>query len=302
MDMFNNILVSIDFKADAEEEKMHRAFDMARQDDTISLTFMYIVLEVVADPEVSVFSSEQQEKLLLKDGLNSLENLVASFQKKHPIDNKINCLVEIASKPSIGIIQQVLRGNHDLLMVSTRDKSIAETILGSTTLEIMRRCPCPIWAVKPEANDRKKIMVGIHFDEKVADHNSALNQELLKLVNWFRRATTEELHLVNVIAKETPEKRSQHIAEMKALSSGYSSSELTVTIEVREGEVAKILPEYAQENAIALVLLGMLSRTGLKGFFIGNTAEKILDDLDCSVVTVKPKSFVTPVVLGSVDI
>jgi nucleotide-binding universal stress UspA family protein len=297
MDMFKNILVSIDFKADTEEEKIHRAFDMARQHKSISLTFVYIVLEVVADPELSVFSSEQQEKLLVKDGRNSLESLVASFQRKHPIDNDIRCLVKVASKPSVGIIQQILREHHDLLMVSTRDKSIAETILGSTTLEIMRRCPCPIWAVKPEANDRKKIMVGIRFDEKVADRNNALNEKLLRLTNRFRRATTEEVHLVNVIANITPEKRSQHVSKMEQLGSSYRTSELKVTIDVLEGDVTRVLPKYAQDNGIALVLLGMLSRTGLQGFFIGNTAEKILDDLDCSVVTIKPKNFVSPVVL-----
>lgn len=295
--MFKNILVAIDFKADTEEEKIHRAFDMARQDQSISLTFVYIVLEVVADPELSVFSSEQQEKLLVKDGLNSLENLVASFQRKNRIDNNIKCLVKVASKPSIGVIQQILREHHDLLMVSTRDKSIAETILGSTTLEIMRHCPCPIWAVKPETNDRKKIMVGIHFDEKVADRNNALNEKLLRLTTRFRRATTEELHLVNVMPNATPEKRSQHASELEQLGSSYRTPELKVTIAVLEGDVTRVLPEYAQENAIALALLGMLSRTGLKGFFIGNTAEKILDDLDCSVVTIKPQNFVSPVVL-----
>ncbi len=297
MDIFKNILVSIDFKAETEDEKIQRAFDMARQDKSISLTFVYIVLEVVADPEVSVFSSEKQEKILVSDGQQSLETLVASYQDKNSIDNEITCLVQVALKPSEGVIQQVLRGNHDLLMVSTRDKSIAETLLGSTTLEIMRRCPCPIWAVKPEANERKKIMVGIHFDEKLEDRNKSLNQDLLRLTTMFKRATTKELHLVNVVSKITPELRAQHLSDIEELAAQSKESDLIVSIEILEGDVTKVLPAYARDNSIALVMLGMLSRTGLMGFFIGNTAEKILDDLDCSVVTVKPKSFVSPITL-----
>ena len=35
----------------------------------------------------------------------------------------------------------------------------------------------------------------------------------------------------------------------------------------------------------------------LAGFFIGNTAEKVLHQLDCSVLAVKPDGFVTPVEL-----
>lgn len=296
MDIFKNILVSIDFKAEAEEEKIHRAFDMARQDKSISLTFIYVVLEVAADPEISVLSSDKQEKLLVNDGLRSLENLVAFFQEDDPIENEITYIANVAKKPSTGVIQQVLRGKHDLLMVSTRDKSLAESLLGSTTLEIMRRCPCPIWAVKPENNERKKIMVGIHFDDKVEDRNNALNKELLKLSTLFNRATTEELHLVNVVKKLTPEIREQHLSDIKQLATTIDSN-LQVTIEVLEGDVTKVLPDYAEKQSIALVMLGMLSRTGLMGFFIGNTAEKILDDLDCSVVTAKPNSFVSPISL-----
>jgi nucleotide-binding universal stress UspA family protein len=295
MDIFKKILVSIDFKAETEDEKIQRAFDMARQDKAILLTFIHIVPEVVADPEISILSSEKQEKILVNDGQRGLENLIASYQEKKPIENKIICLVQVASKPSVGVIQQVLREKHDLLMVSTRDKSIAESMLGSTTLEIMRRCPCPIWAVKPEANERKKIMVGIHFDEKLEDRNKSLNQELLRLTTMFKRVTTEELHLVNVVSKITPELQSQHRSDIEELVNKNGYTDLKVGIKILEGDATKILPAYARDNSIALVILGMLSRTGITGFFIGNTAEKILDDLDSSVVTVKPKSFVSPI-------
>jgi nucleotide-binding universal stress UspA family protein len=298
MDIFKNILVSIDFKAETENEKIQRAFDMARQDKSITLTFVYIVLEVVADPEVSVLSSETQEKVLVNDGQQSLEALIASYQDENPIDNEITCLVQIAVKPSVGVIQQVLRGNHDLLIVSTRNKSIAESMLGSTSLEIMRRCPCPIWAVKPEKNERKKIMVGIHFDNKLEDRNESLNKELLRLTSMFKRVTTEELHLVNVVNKSTPEVNAKNLSDIEALVAQSNTSDLKVSIEILEGDVTKVLSAYARDNSIALVMLGMLARTGLVGFFIGNTAEKILDDLDCSVVTVKPKNFVSPVTLG----
>ena len=43
--------------------------------------------------------------------------------------------------------------------------------------------------------------------------------------------------------------------------------------------------------------MGTVCRTGIAGFFIGNTAESILQQVDCSVLTVKPDGFVSPVVL-----
>ena len=37
--------------------------------------------------------------------------------------------------------------------------------------------------------------------------------------------------------------------------------------------------------------MGAVSRSGLKRVFIGNTAEKILDELPCDVLVVKPARF-----------
>jgi len=41
--------------------------------------------------------------------------------------------------------------------------------------------------------------------------------------------------------------------------------------------------------------MGTVVRTGIEGFFIGNTAERILGQLRCSVLAVKPDGFVSPV-------
>jgi nucleotide-binding universal stress UspA family protein len=47
---------------------------------------------------------------------------------------------------------------------------------------------------------------------------------------------------------------------------------------------------------VDLVVMGTVARAGIPGFFMGNTAESILNQIDCSVLTVKPPGFVSPVV------
>jgi universal stress protein E len=44
-----------------------------------------------------------------------------------------------------------------------------------------------------------------------------------------------------------------------------------------------------------IVVMGALSRSGLKRLFIGNTAEAVLDSLACDVLIVKPGRFQTQV-------
>ena len=62
-----------------------------------------------------------------------------------------------------------------------------------------------------------------------------------------------------------------------------------------KGDAGELIPDLAIQERADLVIMGTVGRTGIAGFFIGNTAEKVLDVVDCSVLTVKPDSFVTPV-------
>jgi universal stress protein E len=62
-----------------------------------------------------------------------------------------------------------------------------------------------------------------------------------------------------------------------------------------KGEPGRLIPELAVEMEVGLIVMGTVSRTGVAGLLIGNTAEKTLRQVDCSVLTVKPDEFVTPV-------
>jgi universal stress protein E len=44
-----------------------------------------------------------------------------------------------------------------------------------------------------------------------------------------------------------------------------------------------------------LLVMGTLGRIGIPGFFIGNTAERVLDEVGCSLLVRKPAGFVSPV-------
>lgn len=52
------------------------------------------------------------------------------------------------------------------------------------------------------------------------------------------------------------------------------------------------VPHVAHEVGADLVVMGAVSRSGLKRVFIGNTAERVLDALPCDVLVVKPARFV----------
>ena len=51
----------------------------------------------------------------------------------------------------------------------------------------------------------------------------------------------------------------------------------------------------SQHEAADLIVMGTVGRSGIKGVLLGNTAEKILDTCECSILTVKPDNFVSPI-------
>jgi nucleotide-binding universal stress UspA family protein len=65
----------------------------------------------------------------------------------------------------------------------------------------------------------------------------------------------------------------------------------------RSDDPASAIIKLASREKIDLLVMGTVCRTGLSGFFIGNTAEEVLSAVNSSVLTVKPEGFVSPVTL-----
>lgn len=64
-----------------------------------------------------------------------------------------------------------------------------------------------------------------------------------------------------------------------------------------KGLARKEVPALARRLQVDCIVMGTVARTGIRGFIMGNTAETILEQIDCSVLAIKPPGFVTPVAL-----
>ncbi len=77
----------------------------------------------------------------------------------------------------------------------------------------------------------------------------------------------------------------------------YALRDLESQVYMLQGEPGQSIPEVAAKMEAELILMGTVSRTGVAGLLIGNTAERIHRQVDSSVLTVKPDGFVTAVKL-----
>jgi hypothetical protein len=62
---------------------------------------------------------------------------------------------------------------------------------------------------------------------------------------------------------------------------------------INMGDVANQLGAVSRRTHTSIVVMGAVSRSALARFFIGNTAERVLDRLTCDVLIVKPREFVS---------
>jgi nucleotide-binding universal stress UspA family protein len=145
--------------------------------------------------------------------------------------------------------------------------------------------------------------------------NRELNKLILDLVTSLAEREGSEMHIVH--AWSVPGEKSirsgriqmhqsdreRYLAEIKKAHREWLSNLLaefgldrrSAKIHLLKGDPGNVIPRVAGKTNAELVVMGTVARTGVPGFLIGNTAEKTLSKLKCSVLVVKPASFETPV-------
>ena len=75
----------------------------------------------------------------------------------------------------------------------------------------------------------------------------------------------------------------------------FDLKKVSYQIHLLKGQPGLVIAELANRKRIDLVAMGTVSRGGISGLLIGNTAERVLSGINASVLTVKADNFKTPV-------
>jgi nucleotide-binding universal stress UspA family protein len=249
-----------------------------------------------------------------KESMKRMNRLPKAAEKRQI---EINFKV-LWGKPWLEIIREVIRGRHDLvILVPKRKPKYQEILFGSRIMHLMRKCPCPVWALKP-TRQKKYHRVMAAIDPSPADSQSdALNLKILELAVASAHRDNSELHIFHcwrspheklirtrsLLSQEeiknlTNETRKALKDKIEDLLAKIDMGDLSYKLFLRKGEPEGLIPSHVLKRRIDLVVMGTVVRTGLTGFLIGNTAERVLSSINCSVLAVKPDGFETPVSLA----
>jgi universal stress protein E len=208
------------------------------------------------------------------------------------------------------IVHQVLRENHDLVMVGTRRRSgMAHRLFGNTAKKLLRRCPCPVWVCKPEWQDRPLNIL-------VASDLRPASGAALALAVRLAKAASANLRLLHAIdypvyhlwLTALPDEvgRDYHLRvlghaervlhdQLEQTDHRDLAEPIRVHVTDKVGQPDQVILQCIREFNIDLLVIGTVGRSGATGAMIGNTAERLLPELPCSLLAVKPPDFRCPI-------
>ena len=251
------------------------------------------------------------------DHREALDSMVQPYKKRLQIRLEV-----LVGKTYLEAIRTILKDGYDLLIKPAENPSWTARLFGSDDLHLLRKCPCPVWLMKPpEKSNYGSIMAAVDFDLSVPPSEHDLNREILELAASLALSDFASLHIVhacealaektmlsrgdmsskdvtNYVEKEQAHHRNElyRLAEKLCGWIGKDAYDyLSPRIHLPEGPGKRVIAPLAAELQADLVVMGTVARTGISGLIIGNTAEAILDQLTCSVLAVKPPGFKTPV-------
>ena len=264
------------------------------------------------------------QQALVRGRCRDLEKMVAEAAADLP------CTVNVLQGTAfVEIIRQVLRQEHDMVIKTVQRQSVLRRMLfGSADMHLLRKCPCPVLLVKPREEEHyRRILAAVDIEPTADDEQMAdLNRQILEMASSVAFAEFCELHIVHawqvagkkllntlhfkaqkeeirgwIRQQESQLKKRHHEFEkqVQALLGERGKEFLQLTVHMVEGYADQVIPRLAEDVAADLVVMGTVARTGLPGILMGNTAESILGQLDCSVLAVKPHGFQTPVTLAN---
>jgi nucleotide-binding universal stress UspA family protein len=228
----------------------------------------------------------------------------------------------LEGEPFIEVIRHVLAHGNDLVVVGGEE--VERTTVPEPSSEIMhllRKCPVPVWVMRPTRAETARILALVDPDPGDPVRHS-LNGLVLELATSLARREEAELHVGHAweLTGESTFRSSPFVgmpdgmvdemvhvahdaqrAALDALLGQYLVDDLEPVVHSVRGEPGTVLPSLAERLSVSVIVMGTVSRTGIRGLIIGNTAETILRSVRCSVLAVKPPGFVSPVTSRTAD-
>jgi universal stress protein E len=241
-----------------------------------------------------------------RDRLSTDLEAVAARVRKQGIE--VSSCVQWDFPAHEAVLRRASRIKADLIVVERHEgRHIAASFLHLTDWELLRMSPVPVLIVKSSSPYRNPVILAAIDPTHAFSKPGNLDGEILKLAHSFKAAMRGTLHAVHAYVPLPPGvKPSDYLkpdlakrldAQVKGAVQKRFDREVrlagipTARCHLVAEHPIDAIPKIVRHTGSAIVVMGAISRSGIKQLFIGNTAEAVLDKLGCDVLIVKPPRF-----------
>jgi len=311
MQDFKRILVGVDLSSDerfvtdevaaSTRAAVDKAIWLARQTSG-HITFLSTVM-----PDYGRFVSPPDEKSEGELVYEAASEVLEGFCNEAEEAGLVADLVCTCGTSSLELTRAVIESHYDVVILgSHRRHRLRRLVLGSTGKKMLRVCPSPVWVVSPQDDGAvRKILVATDFSET--------SEQAVKTAAEMARQFDAELHVLHSVPQlaeplyrgiPLPQGEGGNwqtnvtASSRRILNESLHQLDLAKSIQpdhvhLGQGPANLTIQSAVQELGIDLLVMGTAARRGLSGILIGNTAEKLLPHLTCSVLALKPAGFRT---------
>ena len=317
------LLVVVHQQQGSERAIEHALVMAERWDARLTVVDVYSYLDAYTKALSDVIDGEELRRLVLEHRRDQLQRDLAAY------DNDIARTAEVKvldGVPFVEVIREAVRSGCQLIVkVSDREGAARSRTLGSTDMHLIRKSPLPVWTINAARNGPAGRVLAtvdpLAMDPEARElHHKTLrvaaelaettNARLLVLSTWElvgeeSMRSSPFLKIDDARIDSLLEETENRARNAQSLLAGWFKRELPFAgipqWHVVKGPARQVIPGFVESHDIDLLVMGSVARAGIPGLLIGSTAESVLGDVSCSVLTVKPDRFVSPVALDDLQ-
>jgi universal stress protein E len=301
----SRILVAIKDPTAKALPAVDKAAQLARAYSARLELFHAISTPLYVDAYSPQLSLPQIERATRNETLEQLET-IATRLRSRGVEVDVSATWDFPSYEAI--VRRAAHQGADLIVAERHASAhVVPGLLHLTDWELLRVSTLPVLLVKTTAAYQRPVVLAAIDPEHAFSKPQTLDREILGVAKSIATALHGPLHAVNAYSPFLPQSLPRGPLSDSAIHR-LAANARRVAGRTFQRAVAKTRIPKSQCHLIArnpidaieltarktrssIVVMGAIARSGVRRFFFGNTAEALLDSLDCDMLIVKPPGF-----------
>ncbi|MEO7774169.1 MAG: universal stress protein [Steroidobacteraceae bacterium] len=267
-------------------------------------TSVYVDLVAMQNKSVTAYREQERDECQQR-----LEKMSARLRKSG-VDVSTTVTADFPAYEAI--IRHARNTGADLIIADChRSSHKFASLMRLTDWELLRHSPVPVLLVKSARRYHRPVLLAAVDPSHAFAKPGQLDDSILDAGEELRHLLGGMLHAVHAYSPLPADVRPAQLrnrginVDLQALAANNARKQLDKAVAGHEISKSRAhlyagLPQDALRSMqkklhAQIVIMGAVSRTGLKRLFIGNTAEQVLDVLPCDILIVKSRRFATEV-------